>query len=197
MVEALAQSLAKATDITLSTITIKYNQNASGWTEQAIKDALTNAGIDQAASPQVVSYDGPKLAPTPPPVTTTTPSGTIGSSTGGGAGVWYPGQPTAPGQPTYTQIVDETATTEMLQQGSVVNVVGQSPTGIIVKFTPTALSGHSTVTINNSIGNVTLTATQIANLVQQADGGVIYITINQTADGVSVSATAGGQVVTL
>ncbi len=181
-VNGLIAALASA----VQTPTIYYNKNWS----QADIDAFYNLAA-------IISYAGIIQSSDPNP--TPTPDGGNGSavsgsrrSTGGGAGAWYMGTGVS-----YTQIVDEIATTAMLKDGSVVNVVGQSPTGIIVKFNPTALSGHSTVTINNSIQDVSITATQIANLVAKADGGVIHITVKETTDGVSISATAGGVQVTL
>ncbi len=111
-------------------------------------------------------------------------------------GAWYMG--TLKGAVTYTHIVDVADTTTIIEGGSTtIAVTGVGPTGIIVKLDPAVLSGLQSLSIESSIADLTLTEAQISRLVTAADGDVIHITIKGTADGVSITATAGTQTIVL
>ncbi len=197
MVDQLIAALKSAGRTGGSTPTMTDN----GWSDvdkatlQAVRDELKNIDPGSGGGAPPEGSGGPPEGPDDTVGENgvsgggggSTPTGGSSGSTGTGTGAWYIGT----GVP-YTQIVDETATTAMLRQSSTITVTGTSPTGIIVKVSPASLSVHSTVTIQNSLQGVTLTATQIAQLINLADGGSIHITVKQTQDGISVYATAGG-----
>ncbi len=183
------------------TYTIQYNQNYSGW-----ETALNATGFKFS---DISPYE-------PDPTTNPDPgngSGSAGGSGGTGSstgGAWYIGTLNTNGGssaggsaggstfvPTYTQISDEQSTTQMLQAGNTITVIGGSPTGVIVKLDPTALAGKQSLSIENSIANMQLTAEQIASLIAQAGNNTIHITIKQTADGNIISILAGGRTITL